>query len=198
MIQKKINKRILVLCEGFTEYLYAKALKMELPRSLQRAVSVEIEFGKQNDPKSLARQAGKKMKTAKKERNPYDAVWIFFDNDNNPRLREAFDIIAKNNLHEAYSSICIEHWFILHFEECGRAFQNGEEALRYLQKFWPQYHKTKSNAFQELRNNLDLAIKRSQKLAQNPASGVAAYTRNPYFTIGNLISFFNNLKKNPA
>lgn len=158
----KVNQRILILCEGLTEYIYAKALQMELPRPTQRSVSIEIYHSTQNDPLSLAKEATRRVKKARKERNPYDKVWLFFDHDNNPRLQAAFELIAIHDFGIAYTAICFEHWLILHYENCGRAFRNADEAMKYLKKFWPGYHKTKSKAFEELRDKLEVAMERAE------------------------------------
>jgi hypothetical protein len=195
MARLRINKRILILCEGATEYIYAKSLQMELPRDLQRSVAIEIFYQTENDPKSLVQEAHKKERNAIKERNAYDTIWLFFDNDNWPQLGEAFALINKYGFRIAYTSICIEHWFILHFENTGRAFGNAEQALRYLNKLWPQYHKTKVNAYAVLNDRLEAAIERANIINQNQEAGVALHERNPYFTVQELISFFKQLKE---
>jgi hypothetical protein len=189
------NRRILVLCEGLTEYLYAKALQMELPRTIQRSVSVDISLGKQPDPKSLVLEAKRKVSTAKKERNPYEAIWLFFDHDNQPQLREAFELMEKEGFKMAYSSICIEHWFIMHFENCGRAFANGDEAVKYLRKYIPDYHKTKTNAFKVLRDRLEDAIIRVDLLIKKIDEEQRIEQRNPFFTINDFLRYIEGIKE---
>ncbi|MEZ4850273.1 MAG: RloB family protein [Bacteroidia bacterium] len=189
----KPNKRILILCEGVTEYLYAKALQNQLPRSLQRSVNIEIDFNSRNDPHSLAKEAGKRKKKAKKENNPYDSIWLFFDNDNWSQLESAFKIIETEKFCIAYSSMCIEHWFILHFEDCGRAFQNGGEAITYLKNHWPNYHKTKLKHYLLLKEQLPTAMKRAKIRRKNIQPDFPKHTRNPYFTVDKLIEFFKNI-----
>jgi hypothetical protein len=191
----KPNKRILILCEGVTEYLYAKSLQSELPRNLQRSISIEIDYNSQNDPKSLAEEARKRKSKAIKERNSFDSIWLFFDHDNWPQLEAAFRIVDSEGFCIAYSAICIEHWFILHFENCGRSFQDGAEALRFLKTKWPEYHKTKLKHYQLLKNYLDTAIERAKTLRRNVQTDLPKYQRNPYFTIDKLIDFFNHLKE---
>jgi len=191
----KPNKRILILCEGVTEYLYAKSLQSELPRSLQRSISVEIDYNLRNDPKSLAEEARKRKRKARKERNSYDSVWLFFDHDNWPQLAAAFRIIDAEGFCIAYSAMCIEHWFILHFENCGRSFQDGTEALGFLKTKWPEYHKTKLKHYEILKDQLDTAIDRAKTLRRNVQTDLPKHQRNPYFTIDKLIDFFDEFKK---
>lgn len=191
---RKVNKRILILCEGVTESLYAKALRAELPKPLQRSVAIEIDHSHKNDPWHLANEAVKRARKAKKERNPYDAVWLFFDHDNSPHLQRVFELVKKEQYHIAFTAICFEHWLILHYENCGRAFQNADEAIKYLRKFWPEYHKTKSKAFEELRYKLEVAIKRADVLVRNQEAGTPVYMQNPHFTIPALVRYFDGLK----
>lgn len=195
MNRGKVNKRILILCEGLTEYLYARSLQMELPRSLQRSISVEIYHQTQNDPKSLLNAAKRKVKTAQKEKNAYDQVWIFFDNDNWPQLAEVFENLNKEKFQFAYSSLCFEHWIILHFENCGRAFSSGEEAVKHLRRYWPEYHKTRSNVYKELRSKLGVAIERAEGICRNSCPGDILHKKNPYFTVQELINYFEGLKE---
>lgn len=189
----KPNQRILILCEGETEYYYAKALQMELPRHLQRTISIEIDYGSKNDPLNLAKEAKKRKEKARKEQNPYDAIWLFFDNDNWPQLKNAFELIKKEDIQMAYSSMCIEHWFILHFENCGMAFQNGHEALVYLKRIWPEYHKTKIKHYQLLKDKLPMAIDRASSMKKNSSPDVPLHEKNPYFSIDDLIEFFTRI-----
>jgi hypothetical protein len=191
----KPNKRILILCEGVTEYLYAKSLQSELPRNLQRSISIEIDHNSKNDPKSLAEEARKRKWKARKERNSYDSVWLFFDHDNWPQLEAAFKIINKEGFCIAYSAMCIEHWFILHFENCGRSFQDGTEALRFLKTKWPEYHKTKLKHYEILKDELGTAIDRAKTLRRNVQTDLPKHERNPYFTIDKLINFFDEFEK---
>lgn len=192
---RRINQRILILCEGMSEYLYAKALQQELPRALQHSIAVEIDYTHQNDPLSLAKEALRRSNKAKKERNPYNSVWLFFDHDNSPQLQAALQLVEKHKLQIAYTSICFEHWLILHYENCGRAFQNAHEAIHYLRKFWPGYHKTRSKSFEVLRDRMELAVERANLFIRNQDADQALHLRNPHFTIPELIHFFGRLRE---
>lgn len=191
----KVNKRILILCEGVTEYYYAKNLQSELPRALQQAISVEIFYSTKNDPKQLVAEAHRRLKAAAKERNPYDTVWLFFDKDQWPDLEGTFRQIERDRFAVAYSAIAIEHWFILHFEHCGRSFQSGQEALRYLSRLWPEYHKTKLNHYKHLKERLELAMERAEIVNRQQDETTPLHVRNPYFTVQRLIDFFERLKE---
>lgn len=189
-----VNKRILVLCEGTTEYLYAKTLQASLSRERQRMVTIEVVQHKQNDPRSLVKEAQKKAKKAQREKNTYDSVWLFFDHDNSPHLAEAFQICEQEDFNLAYTAISLEFWFILHLEDSGRAFLNGEECLRRLLQLWPEYHKTKLNHFRLLKNNLAIAKERAIRL-YNRMQGLDMLDRNPYTTVHLMVDYFEALDR---
>lgn len=187
------NRRVLILCEGFTEEIYAKSLRSDLlPRSLQRTVQVEVIRHKKNDPLNLIAEAKKRVKQAKKEKTPYQDVWLFFDHDHSPHLKEVFDIVESEGFHIAFSAISIELWFIMHFKDCSRTFKDGEECLKYLKKNWPVYHKTKLNHYVELRAYLEQAVARAEQLEKKYEGKVTAEF-NPYTSVHQLIGFFRAL-----
>lgn len=187
------NKRVLVLCEGVTEEVYAKALRTAfLPRHVQRTVTIDVVRHKKNDPLNLIAEAIDRVKSAKKERIPYDYVWLFFDDDNSPHLPEVMDRVEKHGFNLAFTSICIENWFILHLEECGRAFANGEECEKYLKRSWPNFHKTKVNHFTELREHLETAIHHAKRL-EIRNEGISILQAKPYTSVHKLVDFFNKL-----
>ena len=189
------HKRILILCEGYTEYYYAVALKNTLSRELQRSLQIEPDIHHPNDPKSLVQEAQRRKRIAKKEKNAFSHIWLFFDNDNFSSLQEAFQIIENERFCFAYSSICIEHWFLLHFENCGRSFSNGAEAKRYLEKFWPDYHKTKIKHYEVLEDKLQMAMKRAISMRRQSDTSIPICQKNPYITVDKLIEFVRNVSE---
>lgn len=193
MSLRKPNKRILILCEGLTEKLYATSLRSDLPRSLQRSISVDIVKGDEQDPSHLFKEAMAKSKKAQKEKNPYDLIWLFFDHDNWPQLPEALGQMEKEGFKLAYTALCLEHWFILHYEDCGRAFQKGEEVVRHLKKFWKNYHKTKRNHYAFLKDKLEDAIERANRINLRQQD-LPLFERNPYCSIPDLIVYFRSLE----
>lgn len=186
----------MILCEGKTEERYAKQMKSSLlPRSKQRSVAVEITKAKKSDPLNMCHEALVRTRKAKREKNEYDAVWLFFDHDNRPNLEDVFELLSKHDLNFAYTAICMEHWYILHFEECGRAFPDGSEAVKYLRrKHWKDYRKAKKNDFKILDSGLQSARKRASKLNKAQKDKMI-HNRNPYFTIPDLIAYFERLAK---
>lgn len=192
MSQRKLNRRVLILCEGVTEKLYATSLRSTLSRNLQRGISVEVALGDLQDPLNLVKEAIVKRKKADKEKNSYDSVWLFFDHDYWPQLKEAFTLIEREGFDIAFTSLCLEHWFILHFEDCGRAFQRGDEALRHLRGFWPEFHKTKLNHYAVLQDKIDIAIQRARSMNKRSEDS-PIFEKNPYCSIPGLIDLFRFL-----
>lgn len=189
------NRRVLILCEGFTEEIYAKSLRSDLlPRALQRTVQVEVVRHKKNDPLNLIVEAKKRVNQAKKEKTPYQDVWLFFDHDHSPHLKEVFNIAESEGFHLAFSAISLELWFIMHFEDCSKVFKDGEECLKYLKKVWPIYHKTKLNHFVQLRAYMDQATVRAERLEKRYEGGITPEF-NPYTSVHQLIAFFRSLDR---
>ena len=195
MRKTKINQRILILCEGQTEWIYANELKCSLPREIRNSISVEIEHTQGGNPKNLVEKAVIKKRAAIRERNRYNEIWVFFDNDNCQNLDKIFKNLEEENIKFAYTSLCIEHWFILHFERCGRAFQSGEEAQKHLKNIWKDYHKTNIRHYSYLLDKLDTAINNAEVLNKISEKNFnMTHEQNPYFTIPELIKKFKSLK----
>ncbi|ERJ57352.1 RloB family protein [Sphingobacterium paucimobilis] len=191
-----VYRRILILCEGFTEEIYAKSLRSAfLSRAMQRSVTVEVVRHKKNDPLNLIAEAKKRVKQANKEKAPYEDVWLFFDHDHSPHLTEVFSISKEEGYRLAFTAISLEFWFILHFEDCGRAFKDGEECLRYLKKLWPSYHKTKLNHFVELGSYLETALIRAAQLQKKYEDDNIKSEFNPFTSVHKLVAYFKELEK---
>ncbi|MEW6005464.1 MAG: RloB family protein [Stygiobacter sp.] len=197
---KRAGQHILIIPEGWCEYNYAQALKNSLPRDKQRSISVEMpKPNNENNAFQLLAKAEKMIKKARQDNNPYDAVWIFFDNDNQPNLPDFFQSLSNTKVQIAYSSICIEHWFIIHLEDNRQAYQNALQALQRIENLWHQhfnqtYHKTKVNHFEQLKGNLTTAIERATSITQQAdADAIPMFNRNPFFTIQKFIQFFQSL-----
>jgi hypothetical protein len=197
---RQAGKRILIIPEGWCEYDYAQSLKASLTRDKQRSIAVEIpKPSSATNAVQLLARANQMISRARRQRNSYDAVWLFFDNDNQPQLAAFFQQLAISTVHIAYSSICIEHWFILHFEDNRTAYANAHQALQRISILWQKhfkqdYHKTKVNHFEKLKDKLPLAIASANAIAKRAASDeIPEAQRNPYFTMPAFIQYFQAL-----
>lgn len=193
--RRNLYKKVLILCEGLTEKNYLVSAKNSLPRELQKGVKIEIDNYKKTDLKSLILEAIKRKKTAKKQGSPYNNIWIVFDNDNLPNRDFAFEHAKKNQIEIAYNSMCIELWFIIHFEDSLKKFANGNEAKQYLIKnHINQYNPGKTNIWEILdKNQLEKAYKNAnhiRKSAKNEiAIGKNIWELNPYTNMDVLLDF---------
>lgn len=160
--RKKVTQRILVLCEGKTEKLYLTNLKSTLPRDIQRDVDIDILQAKNSEPTNTLKEVKQKRNIAKQEKQPYKELWMVFDDDNR-KLKELFQNLAAENIFAAYSSISIEFWFILHYEQTKHHYTN-QEALSHLLKLKPDYKKTSPNLWKELEPHYQISLKNAQWL----------------------------------
>lgn len=197
-----VSKHILIIPQGWTEFNYASSLKRNLPRDKQRSISIEIpKPNNENQPLKLLEKAIRKIKDANRYKNPYEVVWIILDNDNNPDIKKFFKLLtnSKVKLQIAYSSICIEHWFILHLENCRTPFENAEKACKKLNTLWQkffdnEYNKKDFDHYEKLKKYQCVAINRATQIEEDPINtGISIEERNPYFTIHKLIKFFEIL-----
>ena len=81
---KTPNKRILILCEGETEVEYFEQLKLNTALAHRlAAVLIEPIIYKPNDNslKGLVWEAMQRKRTEARKGNPFDSIWIVFDND---------------------------------------------------------------------------------------------------------------------
>lgn len=148
---KRLQKRILILCEGETEKIYLDSIKSELSRNAQRSIEINIKKAKCSEPANIIREAMVKQKAAKLEKQPYDAIWLVFDDDHRSNIETLFTIAQKEGFNIAYNSISIELWFLLHFEQIAKEFKSASEAENYLKKYIKQYTKTNPDIFQFLK-----------------------------------------------
>lgn len=197
---KKVSKRILIIPEGWCEYNYAQALKASLEKSKQRGVTVEMpKPNNENKALQLFDKAEKLSQKAKRDKNPYDSIWIFFDHDNQTIKSSLLSLSQKSNLKLAYSRICIEQWFLLHLENSRQVFATGKKAMDKLNQVWQKefakpYQKVKINHFKQLVSHLPEAVRRASLIEkQMENDGIHFFERNPYFTIHHLIAYFHSL-----
>jgi len=187
--------RTLILCEGETVYLYAKSLVSELPRCLQRSVVVEVFYQYDINPLELVKEAKRRERAAKKDHNSFDNIWIFFENAYPMQIEKALKLISQCNYRAAYVCISIEHWFILHFENCLQEFSTWEEATQCLTGLWPEYRRTGVNVYEKLKDRLDQAIDRAMNINNMQENIIPISGRNPYFTVQELVFFLRQLKQ---
>lgn len=186
-----ISDRSLILCNGMPEYLYAKSLQMGLPRHLQSSVSVIQDIHSANSAIASMKAATKMALKAKEGRHPFKKVWVI---SNRPDLSDTKvrAILEKENLHAAYCPVCIEQWYMLHFEEYDPNLRCAQDAASKLSELWPRYRKYGTDAYAELADRIPLAIGHAASARDQIFE--ANNDLEPVFTIQQLITFFNSLR----
>ena len=166
--KRRVKGRILILCNGKTEEYYFKFLKSRLPKTVRQAVDVKVNRSKKPDLVSLVNEAARKKDKAEKESNPFDEIWLVFDHDNDSHIQEVFIQANTYQFKIAHSCICLEQWFLLHFEENNARFHHCENAEKALQKHYQQYQKPGDEQFYNLLyKNQQNAIERAKILEKN-------------------------------
>ena len=145
--KRKLNKRILILCEGKqTEPDYFRGLKHDkMRRNRLAALRIEIFDTEKTTGKELISEAKRLKKIAERERNPYNEIWVVFDRDGYTKHPQTLDQAYSNKIEIAFSSISFEFWFLLHFEYSTKAFEKADSLISYLKKHLPDYSKCDDN-----------------------------------------------------
>ncbi len=163
---------ILIVCEGAeTEPNYFQELRKYLKLS---SVYVRIQ-DRGGAPISLIEEA-RRLEAQRKEEirkgradiGRFDAVWCVFDVENptqNMTFNEAVQKARNCKYALAISNPAFEFWYILHFEQTMRPFENGKEVKNYLQKYIPRYHEAMP-VFDALIDHTSIAIQRAKDVIE--------------------------------
>jgi hypothetical protein len=195
------SKRLLIVCEdGKSSKLYFESFKRDekLKRDLA-SVSVEVVHPKDHSPVGLVEEAKLKTQKAKRERNPYNEIWIVLDRDQHANIDKAFDMAYANKYKIALSVICFEYWILLHFERTTYVFSKCDEIISHIRKnHFPEYFK-KANAYDDLKDKVNFAIENGKWIVnQNKADierGQKIYELSAYTDVHLLVERFFKPKK---
>jgi hypothetical protein len=154
------SKRLLIVCEdGKSSKLYFEAFKRDekLKRDLA-SVNIEVVHPKDHSPVGLVMEAKSKVVKAKRDRNPYDEIWIVLDKDHHANIDKAFNMAYANKYNIAYSVICFEYWVLLHFEKTTKAFTKCDDVISYIRKNHFSTYLKKENVYVDLKDKVNYAI----------------------------------------
>lgn len=193
-------RQILILTEGETEEIYLKSYKSDDEnRRRLSGVGIEIYKPKDHSPLGLLAEAKKRIKEAKRDKMPYEKVWIVFDRDGHANIPATFhEKQAVNEIEIAFSVVCFEYWVLLHFEKTTRLFSDCDSIGSYIrQKYFPEYEKSRNN-YHNLKDKINLAIENATwttKQNQNDLNdGLKPYQLHAYTNVHELISFLKDLR----
>lgn len=187
---RKSRKKYAVVAEGETEVWYIQMIKRN-NRSFPADLKPELP-----QKKSLADQ----YKLVTQLSKAYDKVfWIIDLDDINKKslemrkgrktqLQQVEEYYRKLRKNEKVKIIlnnpCLEFWFLLHFEATGKYYSACEGAQKQLQKYLPDYEKTRkyftakdNDIYLKLEKNKQTAIDNARKLKdfnfQEPHSAIS-------------------------
>ncbi|MEO8960821.1 MAG: RloB family protein [Ginsengibacter sp.] len=194
-----ILKRGLILCEGETEQNYFLGLiTQEEYRRKFASISVEIYKPQNHSPKGLVNEAKQKVRKARREKDPYDFIWVVFDHDGHANISDAFNEASTYNpqIKIAFSVSCFEFFILLHFEKSAKAYLNCNKVISELKKHLPDYKKA-TNLFTALKENINTGLENSRwcKNYFQPeiSNGKKIYNCDPYSNIHELVEYLFSL-----
>jgi hypothetical protein len=195
-----LGKKGLILCEGDTEknYFTGFTTQVGLKRKLS-AVGVEIYQPKDYSPVGLVEEAKLKIKKAKKEKSPYDFVWVIFDKDGHQNIAKAFSDakdITSPKIEIAFSITCFEFFILLHFVKTTKSFNKCDDVISELKKHMPEYEKS-NNLFHELQHLHDTACINGdwciRMCKPDIEAGIPVYNLSAYTNVQELIAMLKTL-----
>lgn len=193
-------KRGLILCEGETEENYFKGLiTQEKHRRKFQSIDVDIYKPKDHSPVGLVNHAKEKIREAKREKNPYDFVWVLFDKDGHAKIPNAFEIARDTNpkINIAFAIPCFEYFVLLHFEKTTKPFIKCDDVISQIKsRSLPDYEKA-TNIFKVLLPFIDTGIENSKWLIEQNRidieSGKKVYELSAHSNIHELVEYLYGL-----
>jgi hypothetical protein len=197
--QIPLGKKGLILCEGETETNYFKGLTtQEKYKRKFSGVGVEVYKPKNHSPMGLVNEAKKRIREAKKEKAPFDFVWIVFDKDGHQNIPQAFSD-AKDispNINVAFSVTCFEYFILMHFVKTTKSFAKCDDVITVLKKHLPEYEKSR-NLFADLKSHQGIALENCEWLDKrcdvDIKNGKKLYELYSYTDVHKLIYALDNL-----
>lgn len=190
---------ILILCEGEKEESYFTGLitKEEYRRKFA-SINVEIYKPKNHSPKGLVIEAKQKVRSAKKEGDPYNFVWVVFDRDGHENIADAFNEASTFNppIQIAFTVTCFEYFVLLHFKKSTKAYAKCDDVIAELKNYLPDYKKA-TNLFSTLEEKMPRGLENSKwchdHFKDEINAGKKIYSCDPYCNIHKLVNFLFTL-----
>ena len=193
---RDLEKRFLIVCEdGKSAPNYFEALKKHFGLS---ATSVRVVgSGGRTQPIQVVEQAIEIKVEAQKPDSgtePFDQVWCVIDGDYGDKINNARKKAKANGVELAISTICFEHWVLLHFEENDTLAPDDKAAVKRLRKphILPNYQKGKCD-FRDVVPKVRDACARAEKLRKpGIARGALPENQNPCSEVYMLVNAILN------
>ena len=132
----------------------------------QKNYTIQPASGNSTDPKGIVEDTINSIQKSKMEPKEGDLAFCLFDSDTDTQKQEQIDQAvsrAKQKGIEVLLSVpCFEVWFLQHFQYSTGQL-TGNQAIRALKKFIPEYEKSKSVFFQLE----DIAVDHAKRLEKH-------------------------------
>lgn len=133
---KEPRSTLLIICEGGTEKNYFINLKDKL-----KLTPLEVEIIDQGAAAlTIVKKAIERIDSRKNDslRANYDEVWCIIDVEIpvQPSMKKAIALARKEKIKIALTNPCFEYWFILHFKETTKRFNNNKQVLAHLREHY--------------------------------------------------------------
>ena len=211
--KKQLKPSIYIACEGTnTERIYLEAIAKQ--KDVFERFEIEIYPSKTQQIKALNKE-GESIKTdainlvkiAREYGSDCDEVWAVFDKDGYTKHEKAFENAKKRGrskkvVNIAFSSIAIEHWILLHYEQNKTAFNKSQDVINYLSEksyFIDNPKDENTPIYSQLQYKTETAIQNAAWLRMEMKTEVEAndgkfYELNPYVTVDELVRKLLNFK----
>ena len=138
---------------------------LELSLESSNKYSLKFANGNSTDPVGIVKDT---MKDAEKMcTDPGDRAFAVFDTDTDIRkqvqVNEAVRLARNNSIEIITSTPCFEVWFLQHFKYSTHAFNFGDEVIRELRRYIPNYEKS-NPPVEILRQDTSVAVDRAKAL----------------------------------
>jgi len=196
-----IGKRILIVCEDEkSSKMYFESFKRdEKLKRLLSSVDVQVVHPKDHSPVGLVNEAKNKKKKAKRDRNPYNEVWIVLDKDGHANMSQALNTAKDNKIEVALSVICFEYWILLHFEKTTSYFEKCDDIISYIKKNHFHEYKKNINSYIALKDKIDTAIENGKWIVKQNKNdidrGTPIYQLSSYTDVHILVERLLNPNK---
>ncbi len=143
-------------------------------------------------------EAKNRIRSAKRDRNEFDFVWVVFDKDGHLNLPKAFSDARtySSTIHIAFTAICFEYFILLHFERTTSPFRRCDDLIKRLKSHISDYEKA-VNLYSVLKDRIDHGIENSE-WGYNQAkpqldSGRMPYELSSFSNVHQLVRFLHGL-----
>jgi hypothetical protein len=194
------SKRGLILTEGETEENYFKGLiSQEKYRRKFQSIDVDIHKPKDHSPVGLVKKAKEMIKTAKREKNKYDFVWVVFDKDGHANLPEAFELARSSNpeIKIAFTTPCFEYFVLLHFKKTTKPFAKCDDVISQIKRDHLDTYEKAINIFDILLDHKETGMVNGEwvieQFSEEVAGGKKIYELSAYSNVHELVQFLYNL-----